>query len=244
MSQTAIVLIVDDEPDLRDIVVFELQEAGFKTDVAASGDEAFEKLSRQHYDAVVTDVRMPHGTGIELLDKIKKSGKPMPVVFFMTGFADISLDDAYERGAHAIFTKPVDYQAMILALKNALHPPEARWKRSYDRFDVKFHITMNVGKSQRLVTGDTVNIGRGGAFLSLKDRFPRLNDNISFNIKFEDTNYSEIKGIGICRWVRKSKPPKDGDGVGIEFTYIDPETYPNLLAILGELKTGAYIPKK
>lgn len=103
------VLIVDDEPDLRDLLALGFSDFGCKTIEANSGTEGFEVVKSQHVDVVLSDVRMPGGSGIDLLDSIQewKAGqKTHPLVFFMTGYADINEAQAIEKGASGLFHKP------------------------------------------------------------------------------------------------------------------------------------------
>src|SRR3712207_892544 len=101
MSESAArqrVLVVDDEPLLCDVLVFYLEDAGYETLVAHSGHEALELLSKRPVDAVVSDIRMPSGSGIELLDSIKATMPGKPVVLFMTAHSDITVEEAYHKG--------------------------------------------------------------------------------------------------------------------------------------------------
>lgn len=102
------ILVVDDEPDLRELVSEEFEFHDCLTFTAASGNEAFQVFEANEFDAVVTDIRMPNGNGLELLDKIKKSVKSQIPVFLVTGFADVSKDEALLRGATDLIGKPYD----------------------------------------------------------------------------------------------------------------------------------------
>jgi DNA-binding NtrC family response regulator len=98
------VLIVDDEKDLCDIIAAELSSAGAHPVSVHNVDEAREYLAKSHVDLVVSDIRMPRVSGIELLKSVDKS---LPVVL-MTGFSDITVPEALARGARAVVSKPFD----------------------------------------------------------------------------------------------------------------------------------------
>ena len=68
------ILIVDDEPDLTDIVEYRFSAAGFNTFTAASGREALACLQQNQVDVILSDVRMPDITGVELLKQVRNDG--------------------------------------------------------------------------------------------------------------------------------------------------------------------------
>lgn len=117
------VLVVDDEPVLRELVSFILADKGFRVTTAESGDVAFKMLLDRHFDVIVSDVRMPNGSGIDLLNKINTLTTPTrPMVFLVSGYSEISLDDARKLGAKNLLNKPVDYDSLCRAIQNSFAP--------------------------------------------------------------------------------------------------------------------------
>ena len=111
------ILVVDDEPDLCDLLSEEFEYQNCLTFTAASGNEALGVFEANEFDAVVSDIRMPNGNGLELLEKIKASQKSNTLVFLVTGFADVSKEEAFAKGAVDLIGKPydiIDLCAMIL----------------------------------------------------------------------------------------------------------------------------------
>ena len=102
------ILVVDDEPALREILKEELEYLGANVNEAANGHEAFELVRKTSFDAVISDIRMPGGDGVELLTRIRQGHPTMPVVMLITGFADITVEEAYAKGAAAVLSKPFD----------------------------------------------------------------------------------------------------------------------------------------
>jgi DNA-binding NtrC family response regulator len=78
------ILVVDDEPDMRDALTAALRRDGLCVSTAANGVEALEKAQAQPFDLIITDVRMPRMGGLALLQELKRTGVPIPVVM-MTG---------------------------------------------------------------------------------------------------------------------------------------------------------------
>jgi CheY-like chemotaxis protein len=101
------ILAVDDEPMMTKAVVRMLKPAGHVVSVAASGEEALEKLAEQTFDVVVSDVRMGPGmNGWELADAVKR-GWPGVRFLLATGWgAAIDPGEAHARGVEAVLAKP------------------------------------------------------------------------------------------------------------------------------------------
>lgn len=115
------ILVVDDEEFLCDAVAFELELNGMNAIKAHSGEEAWEIFQKEKIDLILSDVRMPNGDGVEFLEKIRKKDKIKPVVFFITGFKDITDEEAFERGVNKILHKPVESSELIKAVRDSLN---------------------------------------------------------------------------------------------------------------------------
>ncbi len=114
------ILIADDEEDLKKALVFEFSRKGYKMLDASNGVEALNMVrdaKNGKVDIIITDIRMPNGDGIGLLDAVRREDPGLPVLIFMTGFADITPEEAIKRGAYAIFPKPLDRVALNVAVK-------------------------------------------------------------------------------------------------------------------------------
>jgi DNA-binding response OmpR family regulator len=109
-NEAARVLVVDDEGAIRYSVSKTLQRIGYHVDEAASGEEALEALGKLEYDVVLTDIRMPGLTGVELLKKIKEIS-PDAIVILMTGYASLGTAvESLRLGAHDYLIKPSSSQ--------------------------------------------------------------------------------------------------------------------------------------
>lgn len=114
------VLIVDDEPEIRKMLFFDFKRQGFNTLSAASAAEAFELVLKEKIDLVLSDMRMPGGDGMSLLENIRKIDPKIPIVIFLTGFADITEEECIAKGAVAVFTKPYERKNLMNAIFGAL----------------------------------------------------------------------------------------------------------------------------
>ncbi len=101
------ILVVDDEPSILRLLEEALTRWGYQVRCAASGDEALEALRGDLFDAVLTDVRMPEMSGLDLLREIKRHDDSIEVVM-MTGYPTIaSAVEALKEGAYDYLSKPL-----------------------------------------------------------------------------------------------------------------------------------------
>jgi CheY-like chemotaxis protein/transcriptional regulator with XRE-family HTH domain len=117
-----IVLVVDDDEDICLAVESILQEAGFGTRRAHSGMEAMRILASEPVALVVSDVRMANGNGLELCDTMRRHFPRTPM-FFITGYDDVTHEDAVRRGAQGLFSKPFDLSNFVTTIKTSLEQP-------------------------------------------------------------------------------------------------------------------------
>jgi signal transduction histidine kinase len=115
------ILIVDDEKDIRELLVRVLSRiGGFQVELAENGDDALQKLSKDSYDLVLTDLKMPKVDGLQLVDEIARV-KPETLTVLMTGHGSIdSALEAMKRGASDYLTKPLNLDELILRLRKVV----------------------------------------------------------------------------------------------------------------------------
>ncbi len=119
-KETARVLIVDDEPLVREMVARKLTERGIVCADAASGEEALQKLESDDFDVVLLDIRMPHRSGLETLAEIKIK-YPDIAVIMVTVVADIEIAiESMKKGAYDFIVKPIDFDILMLSVDRAL----------------------------------------------------------------------------------------------------------------------------
>jgi two-component system response regulator PilR (NtrC family) len=120
------VLVVDDEPSMRELLGIMLGKEGFEVLAAESRAAAAAVLSRGPVDLVVTDVRLPDGDGIEVLRHVK-AASPETVVIVMTAFGSTETAvAALKLGAHDYLVKPFDVDELRLVIRNALERHDLR----------------------------------------------------------------------------------------------------------------------
>ncbi len=119
MSRSVSMLLVDDDPELCELVRYGLALQQIEVTSRSSGDEAFAYLTTHDTDVVVTDLAMPGMHGFELIDRIASNRGELPVIV-LTGAGDFqSAVGAMRAGAYDFVTKPVDLAALGIAVKRA-----------------------------------------------------------------------------------------------------------------------------
>ena len=114
------ILVVDDEPDLRTLYELTLLREGYHVDAAASVAEARHMLGEKKFDAVITDMRLPDGLGMELLqDLLTQQRSERCVVMTAYGSADNAVE-ALKAGAFDYLTKPVDLRQFRMVVASAV----------------------------------------------------------------------------------------------------------------------------
>ena len=115
------IMVVEDEELIRDMIQQNIEWAGYKCTIAKNVEEALKilTLDRKKVDAIITDIRMPGQSGIELTKKVKENYDSDVIV--MTGFAeDFDYEKVIESGASDFFQKPINSKELMLRLKRVL----------------------------------------------------------------------------------------------------------------------------
>jgi two-component system response regulator PilR (NtrC family) len=121
------ILIVDDEPSMRDMLRIVLRRDGFEVVVAENGAQAVATLQQQHFDLLLSDIRMPDVSGVEVLRAAKEINRDI-VAFMMTAFASTETAvEAMRLGAVDYFTKPFSMDELRLKVRQ--HVEASRLKQ-------------------------------------------------------------------------------------------------------------------
>ena len=107
------ILLVDDEPLILEELKESLELEGLDVETAGSVDDAIGACNTTDFDAIVTDLKMPNGGGVDLLNNLKVKLSPIPVIVVSGHASEDSKDHAIELGASACFNKPVDVDTLL-----------------------------------------------------------------------------------------------------------------------------------
>ena len=140
VPQQARILVIDDEPDLRTLYELTLLREGYRVEAAGDLSQARQQLSENRFDAVITDMRLPDGLGLELLrDMVTQQRPERCVVITAHGSAENAVE-ALKAGAFDYLTKPVDLKQFRSVVASAVQgtkqtapvpvPPAAKAERA------------------------------------------------------------------------------------------------------------------
>jgi two-component system NtrC family response regulator len=113
------ILIVDDEKNYPLVLSAVLQEEGFETLTANSGEQALEIIEHSDVDLVLTDMKMPKMDGIELLEKIKQKDAELPVIMMTAHGTVEKAVEAMQKGAYNYILKPFDNSRLVIYVNKA-----------------------------------------------------------------------------------------------------------------------------
>lgn len=231
--QDLTVLIVDDEPMLRDTVRFEIEGLGCKILEAGSGSEAKLILQNNRVGLIVSDIRMPDGDGIDLLGYVRRQQPSIPM-FLMSGFSDLATWDAYHLGADAFIGKPFEVERLTRFLEQVQRAGATAWDKPPKTV---------AAVEMSLKSAGSVALGRGGFFVENAGETLRKDAIVRFEINFATDMKATLEGTGIVRWIRTRGNDALTRGCGIEFlTLTDPSAL-WVREVLADSHPKAYIPR-
>ena len=122
------ILLVDDEPGIRDTATFAFEREGWSVDAAADAREALTAFARSHYDVVLLDIGLPDGSGLDVCRAIRAAG-PTPVVILSARGTESDRIVGLELGADDYVTKPFSLAELVSRVRAILR------RRELDRED-------------------------------------------------------------------------------------------------------------
>ena len=153
MTANAVVHVVDDDDALRDSIAFLMASAGIEAKTYESAMRFLAELPRETSGCVVTDVRMPGMTGLELLRELKRLAPTIPVIV-ITGHGDVPLAvEAMKLGAIDFIEKPFDDEVLLNSVRNALGRHEQDAKRDAERSKVHARLDALSARERQVLDG-------------------------------------------------------------------------------------------
>jgi DNA-binding response OmpR family regulator len=121
-SAAARILLVDDEPKLRESLAEGLRMEDWQVATAATGQEALCLLESQEFDLLLLDWMLPDRNGIEILRHVRGQGKQVPVLFVTARSADHDRVEAVQNGANGYLMKPFAFEDLLARCRALLAP--------------------------------------------------------------------------------------------------------------------------
>ncbi|HEX7286440.1 MAG TPA: response regulator [Candidatus Angelobacter sp.] len=231
----ASVLLVEDEPVLREIMGAWLERVAGKVFCAADGSEAAEVLAANRIDLAFSDVRMPVMDGVELLNRINAAATThRPCMIFITGFSDLKLRDAYDMGVDAILEKPIKREEMMQLAKTSVATAEELWRQppgATPEMKLKASFESLAG-----ALGER-RIGFGRRGFCIETAHGLQEGPVEFAVEFR-ADHVVLLGQGVVRWLA----PEEGMA-GIEITSLDDAGRAWMIEHLARSRPLAFIPR-
>ncbi|MCB0421835.1 MAG: response regulator [Bdellovibrionales bacterium] len=238
------ILIVDDEEDILEILENAFQMFGFQVKTALSGNKAIEILKSYPADTVISDIRMPDGDGLVLLDYIKSKNVHSPTVFFLSGFTDHPQDKLFHLGIDGFFSKPFNASEIRTTLEKSQKETKNRWIEKHVHLEPVLDLEFSVDSLSPQSKDPNFQMGRGGFFFATEQTLPLSPlDLIRFQITILDKRpCSKIIGVGQVRWTRTEPSSMGPKGVGIEIYNLDSSCIEDFCQWHSNIDIRPYIP--
>ena len=153
MQLEPVIYVIDDDEAVRHSLEFLLKTAGMRAQGFDSATAFFEVLPQVRSGCIITDVRMPDVTGIDLLRRVKELGIDVPVIV-ITGHGDISLAvEAMKIGAVDFLEKPFDDDALLAAVQSALNRTADTAQRNAELTEIHDKIAALSNRERQVLEG-------------------------------------------------------------------------------------------
>ncbi len=228
------ILVVDDEPLMQRILSEEFKDVGYEVHQASNGDAAFQIVSERDIDLIVSDMKMPGMSGIQLLQKIQSQRAVPPPMILVSAFSETKIHEAYAAGFQGVFTKPIEFEALIRAVRKRLKTMREQYIADNRKCVDGPTISCSLPKLNEDLRNERLSLGRGGFFLQMKESFPRKGHIIQFTMHLGESGMI-LEGQGIVRWVRSHDEPNVKTGIGVEFLSLTPASLDLLEPLLMNL---------
>lgn len=148
-----VVHVIDDDPAMRDSLAFLMDTADLDARTYDSAVAFLDQLPKAAGGCILTDVRMPEMSGLELVARLKELGVDMPVVV-MTGHADVPLAiQAMKAGVHDFIEKPFDDEVLLSAVRSALAIGRHQAERSEETAAIRARLDSLSGRERDVLQG-------------------------------------------------------------------------------------------
>ena len=117
MAEKKRILIVDDDPEIRELLDFDISSSGYYTDTAQDGMEGLNKALNNKYDLILLDVMMPKMNGFEVCKNIRQAKINIPILMLTAKGTIGDKTSGFDSGADDYLVKPFDIQEVLLRIR-------------------------------------------------------------------------------------------------------------------------------
>src|SRR6056297_2077246 len=144
------IFIADDEEEIRNSLSMVLQDEGYRCTAVADGAAAIEELKEHSFDILISDLKMPHANGIEVLEEaLKRSSDTLTIIITAHATVETAIQ-ALRKGAADYILKPLDFDEVILRIENLLKQKKLVQENKYlrEQIDQEFNFNHIIGESK------------------------------------------------------------------------------------------------
>lgn len=228
------ILIVDDEPMLREIMSEWMASEGYSVLTAKNGADALRVLEANRVDAIVTDVRMPVMDGITLLRTLKASADNATPAIVVSGFSDITLREALDLGVETMLPKPFTHNQLLSSIRRLLTRREELWGLPAAQGECPdlYASFSTIGSARQL---SQIAFGRGG-FCLRSNSIPDATS-VRFVLDFKNEPL-RIAGLGAIRWAQPAE-----EQIGVEIITLEPDCLAQCISLTTRNNGQCFIPR-
>lgn len=149
------ILIVEDDPQITKILKLNLKISGFETDNAMTFQDAWQKISSDHFDLLLLDIGLPDGNGLDLCQKVRESGNDVPIVFLSALTDEATVVRGIKNGADDYLRKPFGLEELKVRVNKFV-------KKIAPHLQVVKFGDLTIDPVKRVVTvmGEMITLGR------------------------------------------------------------------------------------
>lgn len=153
------VLIVDDEPDMREMMAHQLRSAGFAIDEAASGTEALRRARTSHPNAILLDLMLPEMDGFEVFKALRRDPgtEDIPVLVVSARTSELDRVLAFELGADDYISKPFSPRELVLRIRRSLDRHRIVPGNTAERISIE-ELSIDLPGHRVLVDGEDIEV--------------------------------------------------------------------------------------
>jgi DNA-binding NtrC family response regulator len=144
------ILIVDDDPQLRQLLGDRLQASGYSAFLAVNGREGVEQAQEQNPDAVLLDIEMPEMDGMEALERMRELNPDMPVIILTAHGTFARAVEAMRRGAYDFLPKPCEPDHLLLVIRKALERKHLLTENLYLKSELTGRQQLIIGEGSKM----------------------------------------------------------------------------------------------
>jgi len=147
------ILIVDDEPDILELIKYNLSKEGYSIDCAKSGEEALEKSQSHDYDLIILDLMLPGRDGLDVCKVLKNSPRTsnVPIIMLTAKGEDADIVSGLEVGADDYVVKPFSPRVLLARIKAVIRRRERNFSDEQTVITINEMISINTGSREVFV---------------------------------------------------------------------------------------------